>query len=442
SELIIAPASQTRGAERAILRLSGPAAFPTLGCGLNSPRTRVFRDFEWQDNCWVMGSLLLFPGPASATGEDVAEIHLPASEPVVRGVLDSMIQMGARLAEPGEFTRRAFLNGKLDLTQAEAVSDLVNARSEAQAIEAARLLAGELGETVQSARDALASALTELEAGLDFEEGDSQDIQTEELDEHFDKARASLDHGLSSRKTDSQHRSAFRVLMAGAPNAGKSTLFNVLTNSNALTSDEKGTTRDCLETSWEILGTSEVVLGDLPGVGDGAVDARDQAARVRADHEEADLWLLLLDSSSATPDRGLLDRDWGAQVLVVWTKCDLQQGVSDSFVAEVSSKYQTLWLAAETGEGIPELLKVVQSSWEEAAAVLRSRTAAEERQRQALDEALASLQRADELRRGGRSPDFVAEELRAAMRPLGELVGQWTPEDLLDQIFSRFCLGK
>ncbi|MBO45661.1 MAG: hypothetical protein CMJ96_02080 [Planctomycetes bacterium] len=430
------------GAERAVLRLSGRNAFGAVGLSAQTSRQSLNAELEWEEGCLVPVSLLLFPGPFSATGEDVAEIHLPGSEPVVRGLLSRLLQEGARLAEPGEFTRRAFLNGRMDLVQAEAVADLVSSRSEAQAKEAVQLLSGEMASNVQSARDSIVAAMTELEAGLDFEEGDSQDIQTTELDAFFDQAIQSLQSGIQFRNLDSTPSSVFRVLMAGPSNAGKSTLFNFLTQSQALVSEHKGTTRDCLEASWGLAKTTEISLGDLPGLESQAADARDRVAQERATIERADLWLLCLDSNESSPSKAWFERKWNAPVLLVWTKADLPLRVSQSAQDEFQCRFQAVKVSSESGFGISDLENKVREAWRKGAAGMESRASAKARQQQALAAALEYVQKANSLRRSGGPPDCIAEELRAAIRPLGELVGEWTPEDLLDQIFSRFCIGK
>lgn len=445
---IVAPATPAGPSERAVLRLSGPGlldgavALLPAGCPLPRGRreARAGR-VEWTAGARLPATLLVFPAPGSATGEDVLELHLPGSAPVVSAVLARCLAGGARLAEPGEFTRRAFLNGRLDLTAAEAVLEVVGARSRAGVRAAGAALSGRLGAELQAARDALADALAEIEAGLDFEEGDAADLRPAEIDGLLARARTALrqaDRGEAARPAPA---SGWRIGLTGRPNAGKTSLFARLTGATALVSAEPGTTRDRLEAVWRPPGGDEAwTLADGPGMGGPARDPRDAAARRRATGEEFDLWWLVVDASD--PAARCPERPEGAPSLVVWTKSDVARAVGEAEVARAADRGPSVWVSARSGAGLAELAHATGHGLAGAAEAREARAWVGERHRAALRTSLAALERAERLH-GTRAPsELLAEELRAALVPLGELVGELTPEDLLDRVFARFCIGK
>jgi len=431
-----------------VLRLSGDGLIVAADrllpprCPRPGPDRAALRgELEWTPGGRVGVELLVFPGPGSATGEDVLELHLPGSPPVVEAVLAGLLARGARLAEPGEFTRRAFLRGRLDLAQAEAVLDLVESSTAAGAAAAAGLLAGPAGAALQEARDALVAARTELEASLDFEEGDSQDLLPEEIQPLLDRAEAAIGRGLRGEARRRVGGGAPRIGLFGAPNAGKTSLFRRLTGAEGLVSEQAGTTRDRLEGDWEAPGQEQAWrLADGPGLGGAAVDPRDQAARDRAQGDSADLWWLLLDASD--PAAQLPEAPPEGPRLVVWTKADRPRAVPEAVVAAAARLGPMHWVSALDGGGSAQLAAGTADQLARQEAQREARRGAGERHRAALSQALEAVQRAGELRRSAAPAELVAEELRLALAPLGELVGELTPEDLLDQIFGRFCLGK
>ncbi len=446
---VYALATPPRPARRAVIRLTGrellARADAVLPPGLPRPRGRREARtgaLAWLPGCRVPAALLVFPGPGSATGEDVLEIHLPSSLPVLEAVQEQLRRAGLRPAEPGEFTRRAFRNGRLDLVQAEAVLDLVHARSAGAAAAAAAVLAGGLGRPMAAAREALAGALTELEASLDFEEGDTADLRPEEVAGLLREARRALAAGLDGEERRTPGPAGLpRIGLAGPPNAGKSTLFARLTGRRVLVSGEAGTTRDLLEGTWRPPGLEEEwLLVDGPGRGGVAADPRDAAARKLATRRPCDLWWWLGDvGDPATPPPEPLP---GAPLLVVWNQRDRPRRVPLEVLRRAETWGPPVWISARTGAGLAELARrsaalLARAEEERAAAV-----AAGARHRAALRAALECLERAEELHATGAGADLVAEELRAAIRALEELAGRLAPKDLLDRIFSRFCIGK
>ncbi len=399
-------------------------------------------DWEWTGGAFVDARVLVFPGPDSATGEDVLEIHLPGSPPILEAVLASLHVKGVQPAAPGEFTRRAFLNGRMDLTQAEAVADLVEAETAGEAKEAARILCGDLGSQVQAARDALASALVEIEAGLDFEEGDSQDLEPGEIETHLSRARAAMEEGLRLEGNRRIEQGGRRVGLLGAPNAGKSSLFSSLTGVGVLISPRKGTTRDRLEGTWDLgeEGKDGVVLGDGPGLGGDSVDARDEAARIRSKKDRWDLWWLVVDGSDSN---ARLPRPTdGLPALVVFTKADLPCALPTSVLREAEGFGGGVWTSAQGLEGRRELASRTAALLQGSEQGRRRRLEVIRRHQAALCQSLEALAKAEEKARSWGERDLLAEDLRQAGRALGALVGELVPEELLDLIFSRFCIGK
>lgn len=430
------------------MRLSGPgllaAADALLPRGLPRPRPgerAVLRGtWEWAPGAVEDVALWCFSGPGSATGEDVIELHLAGCQPVLDELAAALLARGARRAEPGEFTRRAFLNGRLDLVQAEAVLDLVTARGADQARAAAAALAGELGRELAEAREALAAALTEVEAGLDFEEGDSQDLQPAEIAGHLARARAALRGGrVREERRAARGRGEFRVALRGRPNAGKSALFRALTGAEAIVSAAAGTTRDRLEARWEHpLAETPWILMDGPGLGAGAVDARDAAARARAaaDAGEADwIWLCADLSAPEPPDPSPAA---GEPHLLVLTKADAPARAP----LDAGQAARAVAVSALRGTGFDALAAATASACAERDGARAARLASAARHAEALARADEAAARAQALARQGGAQDLVAEELRAALDALAALAGALAPEELLDRVFARFCVGK
>lgn len=445
SEPIVAAATPRGAASRAVLRLSGQSLLSELAArlpaGIPCPpleRGSYPLQLMWAHEQRVSVQALVFPGPHSATGEDVLELHLPGSQPVVDALLARFHAAGFRAAEPGEFTRRAFLNGRLDLTQAEAVLALVSAGTQAEARAAAGMLTGALSACMQRTRDALHEALTELEAGLDFEEGDSQDLEPGEVGEVLDRAERALREGIDvDARSRAEDRSTRTVGLIGPPNAGKTALVRRLTGDEGLVSDREGTTRDWRTSTWTPEGEERPLqLVDGPGFGGLAVDPRDRdaQAQARAAAPEVDLWWCCADPAAAH-DRPPLIQE--APCLLVWTKADLGASVPTEAGEEAAVR-----VSSETGAGLQDLaeqtLAILSQGESERAAVL----AGSERHQAALTEALGHLQTARSQVAAGGLDDLVAEELRLALNALAALVGAWTPEDLLDRLFAQFCVGK
>ena len=420
----------------AVLRISGPdarRAVLSLTRGMPPPRVaqrrRIVdpRSGEALDD----GLVLWFPAPRSATGEDVAELHLHGSRAVLAAVMQALTRLGLRLAEPGEFTRRAFLNGKLDLLQAEAIADLAAAETEAQRRQALRQLGGELGDVYRGWRDRLTRILAHFEAAIDFPDEDLPPEIEDRILGDTEGLVAEIERHLADGHRGERLRDGIDVAIVGPPNAGKSSLLNRIARRDvAITSPVPGTTRDVIEVAID-LGGYPVVLADTAGLRDSA-DAIEQEGKRRAVQraEQAEIRLFVFDTAHPADAAGA--STWaGADTILVANKIDLVP------VAETDLSPPALPVSALTGEGIDRLLtmlgeRVAQTYRIEAPVLTRAR------HRQALEEAAASLRRSF----SAALPELRAEDLRLALRSLGRITGAVDVEDLLDVIFRDFCIGK
>jgi tRNA modification GTPase len=377
------------------------------------------------------GLLLWFPGPASVTGEDVAELHLHGSRAVLAGVAAALQRGGLRLAEPGEFTRRAFLAGKLDLTQAEAVADLVAAETEAQRRQALRQLDGELGRLYGKWAERLARALAHLEAAIDFPDEDLPPGLEEEIDRDVGALAGEIARHLADGRRGERLRDGIMVAILGPPNAGKSSLLNRIAQRDAaIVSPVAGTTRDVIEVAIDLAGYP-VVLADTAGLRNSADAIEREGLRRALDRaEEADIRLFVFDARQ--PAEAGRAKDWpqGATILVA-NKIDLLSGGCGDLPDGA------LPVSALTGAGVEGLLAALGA---EVAASYRDRAPAltRARHRVALEEALSALIRS----RTAALAELRAEDLRLAWRSLGHITGRVDVEDLLEMIFRDFCIGK
>ncbi|MEH3118449.1 MAG: tRNA uridine-5-carboxymethylaminomethyl(34) synthesis GTPase MnmE [Methylorubrum populi] len=435
-DTIFAPASGFGRAAVAVVRVSGPAAgavLDALAGGRPEPRRLSLRHLRDPESGIVLDRALVawLPGPATATGEDMSELHLHGGPAVRAAVLLALGRVpGCRPAEAGAFSRRAFLNGRIDLTEAEGIADLIDAETEAQRVQALRQLDGALGRQVAAWRATGIDLLAGAEAALDF--SDEGDVDEAGLDAALAGRAAALHDAIRAALADGRRgerlRDGFCVVLAGAPNAGKSTLLNALSGREAaIVSDVPGTTRDAIEVRCD-LGGLPVVLVDTAGLREAqdAVEA-EGVRRTRGRLQSADLVLHLV-PIGADPDAAIAA---DGPVLLVRTKADLAAADSDG---------DALFISAVTGAGLDALLDAIQA----AAATALGRGDAlvtRERHRAALTRA------ADHLARVGAAPtgfppELAAEDLRLAVRALGEVGGHVGVEEMLDRLFSGFCIGK
>jgi tRNA modification GTPase len=430
---LFAPATGFGRAAVSVIRLSGPAAGPALaalGGPLPLARRLSLRTLRDPADGTVLDRALVafFPGPGTYSGEDMAELHLHGGSAVRAGVLASLgRQPGCRAAGPGEFTRRAVLNGRMDLAEAEGVADLIDAETEGQRRQALRQLEGVLSRQVAAWREEAIACLAGAEAALDF--SDEGDVDDSGLDAALLGRATALRDAVAGALADGRRgerlREGFWVVLAGEPNAGKSTLLNALARRDAaIVSDIPGTTRDAIEVRLDLEGLP-VVLVDTAGLRETeeAVEA-EGIRRSRARIAQADLVLALVPPGGTPP---ALD---GAPALTVRTKADLSGVTGDG-----------LAVSAQTGAGLPALLDALR---ERAEAGLGQGDAliTRARHRDALERCLAHLTRLCAGASQGLAPELVAEDLRLAVRALGEVGGHVGVEDVLDRLFAGFCIGK
>ena len=431
TDTICAPSTAIGGAV-ALVRVSGPLCSRIAGEMLDRDVTntpRMMRFVRMRDGERVLddGMACFLPGPSTYTGEDMLELSCHGGSRTVARILERLSRTGARPAEPGEFTRRAFLNGKMDLSEAEAVMDVVSARAEESLKAALDQLHGKLSERITAIEELLLDSLSAIDAAVDYPDEVEEDVASV-LPSSLTKAQGEIDALIAEGRVGRVLREGVYVALVGRPNVGKSSLLNALIGvDRAIVTDLPGTTRDILDEETAFFGVP-VRLVDTAGIRDsGDIVEQIGVDRAKAALDRADVVVLLLDGTQAltAEDQNLLSITEGKTRLILRSKGDLLQG-TDGF--------GELTVSAKTGEGLDELKRriVAQSGAREGAAITN------ERHIQALENAAAALahaQRADEL-------TLVATEVRDALHHLGTITGRDVDADRIDRIFSRFCVGK
>jgi tRNA modification GTPase len=434
-DTIVGPATATSSGARMILRLSGPQAHAVVASFLASPPTLPWktsvRSVTISIPAWsrsVDAELYTWPEQSSYTGQRSAELHLPACPPLAVQLQTQLIRAGARLARPGEFTLRAFLNGKLDLAQAEGVLGLIEAQTTEQLRQAIDQRAGGISRPVATLRSDLLNLLADLEAGLDFVDEDISFISKEQLERRLGENLTEIDTLTARLGQRLLEANLPRIVLIGPPNAGKSTLLNALAeDAKAIVSPIAGTTRDVVSARvW--LGDRLVEVVDTAGWDDSQEEIMRQAQSQRTRFLDAAHLILLCVPADQTAQKSLLKSD---RTLVLHTKADLAPlhgsplpSVSIHDPGSITRLRQRL--ARHLVDAAPKPGEVSIS----------------ERCRVSLAEAAASLRQAHELSQGDAGQEYVAVAIRAALDHLGEMVGAVYTDDLLDRIFSRFCIGK
>ena len=428
-DTIYALASAHGRAGVAVVRVSGPNASLALAkiAGLSGPEPRraIMRPLTARDGEMIDDALVLwFVSPASFTGEDVAEFQVHGGRAIIDALLAELAALpGLRPAEPGEFTRRAVENGKLDLTRAEAIADLVDAETEGQRRQALRQYEGALAMLYDGWRSRLIKASAWAEAAIDFSEEEIPLNILMKSRAEVAEILAEIRHHLDDSRRGEIVREGIHLAIIGPPNAGKSSLLNALAKRDvAIVSETPGTTRDVIEVKLDIAGYP-VIASDTAGLRETS-DAIELEGVRRAINtaDAADLTLLLLDGSN--PAEG----PWPPTDLIVWNKSDLPHG-----------DRKGLRISVRTGDGVEALLgeiaRLVEKKFErpeEPPPITRAR------HRHALASAAGSLGRVGT----ASEPELIAEDMRLAMRALGRITGRVDIEDLLDVIFRDFCIGK
>ncbi len=386
-------------------------------------------------------------GPGSYTGEDVVEVSCHGSPLVLRKVVETCIRRGARLAEPGEFTKRAFLNGKMDLTKAEAVVEIINARSERALELAFSHLKGALEKRIATLKDGLMDVVVNLEADIDFPE---EEISIEPRVEMLRRLKSCLKECrgiLDSYKQGRIIRDGFRVVLLGKANAGKSSIFNkLLQTDRAIVTDESGTTRDTIEEVVDIDGLS-IVLVDTAGIGtETGKAAKEGVKRSYNALIIADLVIFIADlSRSWSPeDIRIAEVTSGKRSILAYNKADLMRGIDLESVPKLLSGFRSVEVSALTGEGIPTLRGMIVSECSGGVDTERLNSAIlfSIRHKNAMEDCIESIESAIAAGSNGYSEELLALDVRKAIGCLDEITGGSTGDEILDRIFSKFCIGK
>ena len=433
TDTIFAPATASGRAAVAVIRLSGPGARATvraLAGGVPKARRASLRTLRDANGAPIDRALVIvFPGPDSYTGEDIVELHLHGGVAVVTAALEALSGLGLRHAEPGEFTRRAFENGRLDLAQAEGVADLIDAETTAQRRQALEQLGGRLSDIQGRWAEALTLALALFEAAVDFPDEDLPKDVAERARPGLEALIVELDVAAADAERGARVREGYRIALIGAPNAGKSTLLNALVRREAaIVTATPGTTRDIIEVPMVLAGY-KVILADTAGLRD--TEDEIEAEGVRRAHawgHSADLRVWLVDGRDEA--RPLVPPSMRAGDLILLTKRDLGESLSDlrgepfttrspNDMAWLERTLTEMVVAALAGEGYPAATRQRhQDLLTEASARLR-----------------AALQHDQHL-------ELAAEDVRLAARALDRITGRIDPEQVLGRIFSTFCIGK
>ena len=441
-----------------IIRVSGEGCFALCDQVFRAANGRPFP--EQPSHKMVFGEMLdaesrvidrglavRFPGPHSYTGEDSAEFHCHGSPVVLRELLDALFAAGARQAKAGEFTQRAFLNGRLDLTQAEAVIDLIDAETAAAARNAAAQLDGGLRRVLEPIQDSLLDITSRFYAVVDYPDEDIEDVKPEQVAEALSSAEKQLSSLLATCQRGKVLKSGVRTAIVGRPNAGKSSLLNALAGyERAIVTDIPGTTRDTVEESV-LCGGVLLRLIDTAGIRD-TEDVVEQKGveRSRKALESADLVLAVVDGSVPLTDEDLEVLRLAAENprwIAVFSKCDLWDTKAHSVgIMGSPAPAASVTLSSVTGEGLGDLENAVAALFpagdpKEAGSLLT-----DQRQEEAVRRARDAVRRAKDALENGLTPDAVLTDAEEALDSLGELTGRTAKEEIVSRIFSRFCVGK
>ncbi|NLW16700.1 MAG: tRNA uridine-5-carboxymethylaminomethyl(34) synthesis GTPase MnmE [Firmicutes bacterium] len=439
-----------------IVRMSGPQALTTLRRVFRDNRGRkrerftarhLYLGYIVDEKEQMLDQVLVsyMPGPTSYTGEDIVAVNSHGGALILREILSLLLrQPEVRLAEPGEFTQRAFLNGKLDLMQAEAVIDLIQAKSKTALQQAGRLLRGELSQRVLGIREQIVELLATAAASIDFPEQDIPEITSQRMLEGIGKALQAMEVLLSTSFAGRVLREGLQVAIVGRPNVGKSSLLNALVGKErAIVTDIAGTTRDVIEEYFSISGIP-IRLLDTAGMRE-TEDPVERIGVALAEQtmRDADLVLMVIDQSQPLQeeDGATLDVVAGQRRFIVLNKSDLPSGLTAEDRDKLATE-QVFQVSAVTLEGLDELRSAMADLVVQGVLQPESPFVANARQEQLLREAASSLQAARETVAAGWPLDMVQVDLQAAADRLGEMVGLKASADLAREIFSRFCIGK
>jgi len=445
-----------------VIRVSGPEAHPLVAKGFRGKidlgkaesHTAHFGRFVSPDNTHLDDVVaVVYRGPNSYTGEDTVEVSCHGGLYVTRRIVEALIEYGCRHAEPGEFTKRAFLNGKMDLSQAEAVADLIHARTERSREASLQQLAGSLSVRIEHLRQNLIQTSGMLELELDFAEDGYEFADRERVKNQLEGAITHIGELLASYQRGRVYRDGVKIVLAGMPNVGKSSLLNALLRQNrAIVTEIPGTTRDTIEENLVIDGVLFRIV-DTAGLRE-TIDSV-EAEGVRRSHDQVksgDVLLLVLDTSKE-PRREELDlakrlvqdlKKKSAPVILVLNKIDLVKNGKSGKLAEALEMPHAVEVSALTGDGLDGLRRMLVNTTVGSGAGLgeASVTVTNARHFDSLQRAKERLGLTLESLKAGQSSEFLAVDLRGALDSLGEITGAVTTDDILNEIFAKFCIGK
>ena len=450
---VSSPAKETR----VIVRVTGPEAFraceeifvPNTASDIHDRKKKIAAgNLKIDDELEVPAFLYRFPSPHSYTGDDVAEMHIFTNPSITDTILEKLLNLGLRPAEPGEFTARAYLNGKMDLAQAEAVNEIIVSSNELQLLAAENLLAGRLSQTTEEIRTSIMNCMSRLEAGLDFSGEDIEFISQKEAIEKLKEIKNRLEELLAGSIRYETLMDLPSVGITGAPNAGKSTLVNKLLGSErSIVSHKRKTTRDVL-TGLLKLEHSDCVLFDCAGLISEPENILDELAQQRATealrNSAVTIFCVDISKTDWTEDCEIRELIDSRNVLPVASKCDL---ILEKDLVPMLEKLNQFFgtkffpISAKTGQGIKSLLKNVDSFFSSKKAISEMPLALVSRHKKAVTESITNVNEAiDELKSG--NDEVCTMMLRAAYKEISQIKQQNIDDLILDQIFSRFCIGK
>jgi tRNA modification GTPase len=425
--------------------MSGPDAAELVGTVFHGRKRG-----RWQPRTQHLGSIVdargetidevlltWFPAPASFTGEEIVEIACHGGVVVTKRLLDRLLEVGAELAEPGEFSRRAFENGRIDLTQAEAIMDLISAQTELAARAANEQLAGRLGEALEAIRQDLIGLTAHLEAYIDFPEEDIDPDSSEVLENRGKAILQSIEKLLATADQGRILREGLRTVIAGTPNAGKSSLLNLLLGfDRAIVNEQAGTTRDTIEEVINLEGIP-IRLIDTAGIRDSSEAIESQGIeRSREQISRAELILQVIDGSAPASEADAVEIPEGSRVLRILNKSDLSLHPDWKRIEAISLSCHSENASEEIRRHLHDFLT------KKGAVSSASLTAINARHQHCLSRAKKNVERALENLAAGESLEFIALDLRAALDAVGDVIGKTDVEEILGEIFSTFCIGK
>jgi tRNA modification GTPase len=449
-DTIVALATPPGRSAIGVIRLSGPQSLEILRALINDehftpdPNRSYLKKIRSESGEELDHALVnYFRQPHSFTGEDLVEISCHGSPLILRHVLDLSQQLDARLAGPGEFTLRACRNGKLNLSQAEAIRDLINAQTDAAVEQAARQLNGELSQALQSAKDVLIEIIAKLEAALEFVEDDLPELERSGIGNQLEEVLGTINYLAGTYSVGHLLRDGLKIAIVGRPNVGKSSIFNRLLGlERAIVTDIAGTTRDSISESVGLNGVP-VTLIDTAGIREAG--DKIEAIGVERAHRaiaDADLLVVVVDGSVGllTDDYAVLSATEERRHLVVVNKCDLPRATSlDDQVADLG---RVIHLSALTAEGLQDLIAAILAPFGEVESASAGLLVTDSRHYDLLCRTQNSLADSLSALSDRESEEIVLVGLLNGLRFLGEITGETTPEDILSSIFSTFCIGK